>query len=320
MHLRVLSVHRGLTLILAILYVNSLTAEENPEILDQAIEALATLSESYATVECVHAEVRIASSLSPEYLKVNNIPANEGNWHSIIESFYSEDKWRIGFLSRSDFPNDLQQAAYDGERVYGLFPSEHRINISSPTWVNPSLFYSSSLFFPFAFLYGDSNEDVVLGLPIPLSIVRGFAPHKFRREFQSIKAKSVPQGIQLIIEEPNYTDTVVLSAKRHYYPVSFSRKGHDKFGPIERKFEVTQLTSLNEGEAGVSTKSAPEALFPKKATLAIYRNGNLQRSDVIEVLKIDGKGCNNGDVFSMDPATADAIYDMDSNSVISVPR
>lgn len=261
-------------------------------------------------VQCLRARFRIESELSDKYLKENNMLPEQKTTSRECEITYSGDKWRMDVITKQssgDVANSLA-SAFDGKTLYSFDRATRYMNVTTNrNQLDGWLYFTSVVLAPYAFLNPQAGERN--GLVTDLETVK-----KSLFDFSRATIRLANDNIEISIPGTNFTDDVVFSAENLAVPKSFRRVGKDNFGIVEYSMDIQETMTV----LGDDT-SKPGTAFMKTAVLKLSRNGAVQRTDHIKIQSIELNQCDDN-IFSLDVAEADAIYDMDSEKYIAVPK
>jgi hypothetical protein len=221
--------------------------------------------------------------------------------------------------------NDLSAiVAYDGEHFQEFVKNRQRLEISK---VNRStsgiLAYNNLLFLPYFFLFPSVKADSA-------HIIRlkdWTNPVAWREMAQSIEnckettldgrqcVEFVVPGGKAPLSELNTSFRVTLAKDLDYFPVKWER--------INERGET--LLSYHVTEIGREKANLPGGYiyYPRKASSVAYEEANPKRILTTMEGIIDHVGVNTSldpDIFTLDPAAARVVYDVDTNTVIRIPR
>ncbi len=274
------------------------------------------------SLECNGKLVRIYSE---SYVNSGREPFPAGmreQAHKFSFSTYG-DKFRAEVYASGSDGSVIQSCVYafDGDHYQRLLSSGELILAISKSPIKfPTAIYSAaSWFLPFAFLdknpqrlYSELMKEKFTNYTLVNSLVTANDYNLFQQSpdiltyMENLRNGSFDAMKQVKFDGDDFNDLVTFSAYK-MIPQSIHRSWPD--GKALMKVDVTETFS---GDSG--------ARFPKRIERIIYtEDGQIMCHDYIEFYRFSINEASNAS-FSVDPASADLILDIDENVRIVVPK
>jgi hypothetical protein len=254
-------------------------------------------------------------TFSREFLDRNPQVAPSDKALTYYYGVLAADKYRISSVAWAAAKGWTPEfiATYDGITWNYLDPEgSSRLQISKTFVTDPDggMNLGSTLLLPYAFLFENKQS---INLPF-ITLSRVIEKERWAKAIASstILQNSANGDLRVRFELPNkVVYLVTFSQKDNYYPVALEKYSPD--GIIAVRYSVNAIEKLT-----YKDKPAP---FPKDATLEVFSQKGISLFTVKANLTRLAHTVEPAlDFFQMDPASVEAVYDLDNHVQITIPR